>query len=145
MAVLDVFHFRRQNFPRSRVRADKLGDRLLFDGHVAHETSRLRGLLAGVDKDEDLVLPRLVKELLVADFVHRLESLDSLLFSDIDDLLLKSTPTIGGIKVEESLGLVHAGEGSHVLVIGQCCRHPNEPNVVASLFHPPDSTWDNAL
>jgi len=55
-----------------------------------------------MDEDKGLVLPRLVKELLVADFIHHLESLDSFLFGDTDELLLESTQAVGSVKVEES-------------------------------------------
>jgi hypothetical protein len=48
-----------------------------------------------MDKDKGLVFSRLVKELLVADFVHDLELFDGFLFRGTDKDKLSLEPTHG--------------------------------------------------
>ena len=67
-----------------------------------------------------------VPYLLVADLVHELEALDRLLLGDADVLLLQGHRPVRVVEVEQSLLGVDLEESSHVLVVGQGGRQPDD-------------------
>jgi hypothetical protein len=80
-----------QNLTCRRIWSDKLCDCLLLDDHVADKFCHLGGPFAGTHENQCLVLACLIEDFLVADFVHNLVSLDSLLLRNTDELLLEPT------------------------------------------------------
>jgi len=80
-----------------------VSDRLLLDDHVADKICGLGGPFAGMHENQCLVLVCLIKDFLVADFIHNLVSLDRLLFRNADESLLEPTSLVGSVKVEQAL------------------------------------------
>jgi len=61
-----------------------------------------------MNEHESLVLPHLVEDLLIADFIHDLIALNSLLLGDAYELLLQTTWLKGCIEIEQAFGRFHA-------------------------------------
>jgi hypothetical protein len=60
-------------------------------------------------------------------------------------MLLECARAVGGIKVKEFLLLVHAEEGSDILVVRKCRRKANETDLFTCLLHPPDCPRNDSL
>ena len=118
-AVLARFCLGLQHFPRRPPVPHQLGERAVGQRGVAQVARRFRRLLAGVHKDEHLVLARRVQQLGVAYLIHDLEALQGLAHRDADVLLRERARAVRVVKVEEAGVGADAQEGGDVLVVGQ--------------------------
>jgi hypothetical protein len=90
-----------------------------------------------MDKDEGLILPSLVKDLLVANLIRNLVLFDGFLLCYPDKLLLLTARPVYHIKIKPALGWINTEEGHDILVVGQCHRETHKMHILRCLFHVP--------
>lgn len=124
---------------------DELSDSTLLLGHVTNELGRLGRLLSRMDEHERLFTSGIGEDFVVANFIHDLESLDWLLLSDTNELLLEGAWSVRAVEEEEASVKVDSEEGGNVPEVGKRGRKTDKSNVVASLLRSADSSGNDGL
>mmetsp|Transcript_63082 Transcript_63082/g.203358 ORF Transcript_63082/g.203358 Transcript_63082/m.203358 type:complete len:229 (-) Transcript_63082:561-1247(-) len=96
-------------------------------------------------EDQDLILAGVLHELLIADFVHRVEAFDGLLVGYADVGLLKWDRAVLVPEVEEAFLRVNPEEYPDILVVWQRRREAHETDMLLGRLDLADRARDDSL
>mmetsp|Transcript_58238 Transcript_58238/g.125948 ORF Transcript_58238/g.125948 Transcript_58238/m.125948 type:complete len:223 (-) Transcript_58238:2133-2801(-) len=119
---LDGLHLSLQDLSGGRVLVQKFGERVVLHRQVTKGTCCLDSFLPRVHEDQDLILPCILHQLLVAHLIHRVETFDGLLVCDANIRLLEGTWAILVAEIKEPLVRVNPQKNSNILIIRQSGR-----------------------